>query len=91
LTTDICSSMIALLLGRLRLPIDDAIAIFKSLSEKIFPWSRGNWMAKGVAVATSRAIYDKTVFETEIREILRRLDHDPEERMIEDQDPACRV
>ena len=84
-------SLIALLLGRLKMSVPEAVATFRALSQHIFPASKGNWFAKRVALATAKTYYDATVLETEIREVLKARTGDPETRMIEEDSPACRV
>ncbi|KAK4448340.1 acyl transferase/acyl hydrolase/lysophospholipase [Podospora aff. communis PSN243] len=83
--------LIALLLGRLRMSVPEAVANFRSLSQHIFPASKGNWFSKRVALATAKTYYDASVLEAEIRKLLQRRTGDPETRMIEEDDPACRV
>ena len=86
-------SLVAILLGRLKMAIPDAITTFKSLSRQIFPWKRGNWLAKRVSLAAARPIYDGTVLENEVRNMLKdkETNGNPEARMVEEFDPACRV
>ena len=84
-------SLIALLVGRLRMPISEAVATFKALSQHIFPTHKGNWLAKRMALATAKTVYDSSVLESEIRKVLKQWTGDPEIRMIEEENPACRV
>ncbi|KAK0620069.1 acyl transferase/acyl hydrolase/lysophospholipase [Immersiella caudata] len=81
--------LIALLLGRLKMSISEAIATFRSLSQHIFPASKGSWLAKRVALATAKTYYDASILETEIRRVLQQRTGDPEIRMIEEDN--CRV
>ncbi|KAK0643728.1 acyl transferase/acyl hydrolase/lysophospholipase [Cercophora newfieldiana] len=83
--------LIALLLGRLKMSVPEAVATFRSLSQHIFPSSRGNWFAKRMALATAKTYYDASVLEAELRKILETRTGDPEARMIEEDNPACRV
>ncbi|KAK5660721.1 hypothetical protein OQA88_12086 [Cercophora sp. LCS_1] len=82
--------LVALLIGRLKMSIPEATATFKSLSERIFPSTKGNWFSKRVALATARTIYDATVFESEVQKVLLTKTGDSEMRMLED-NPRCRV
>lgn len=85
----LCYRLIALLLGRLKLSVPEAIVTFRSLSRQIFPANKGNWLAKHVALATARTYYDASAFETELRKLLEQKTGDPEVRMLEDS--PCRV
>lgn len=71
--------------------ISDAVATFRTLSQQIFPATRGNWFAKHMALATAKTVYDAKVLEAEVRKILEARTGDPDTRMIQESHPACRV
>ncbi|KAK1828888.1 acyl transferase/acyl hydrolase/lysophospholipase [Podospora conica] len=85
--------LIAILLGRLRLSISKSIAVFRSLSERIFPTPKQSWLSKHVAIASGKSVYDASIFETELRRIVDETTGNPETTMMVDSDPnaACRV
>lgn len=71
--------------------LPDAIMTFKLLSQTIFPTEKGNWLLKTFNRATAQTVYDATVLETEIRSLLERKTGNPEQRMMEEEIPKCRV
>ncbi|KAK4215625.1 acyl transferase/acyl hydrolase/lysophospholipase [Rhypophila decipiens] len=85
--------LVALLLGRLKLSIPVAITTFQSLSRKIFPRRKGTWLAKQVSLVVARPIYDGAVLENGVQNMLKEKETNgnPEAKMIEEGDPACRV
>lgn len=93
LLTENSRRLIAILVGRLRLSIPKSIAVFRSLSERIFPTPKQSWLSKHVAIASGKSVYDANMLESELRRIVDETTGDAETRMIVDVDPnsACRV
>lgn len=93
LLTENSRRLIAILVGRLRLSIPKSIAVFRSLSERIFPTPKQSWLSKHVAIASGKSVYDANILESELRRIVDETTGDAETTMMVDGDPssACRV
>ena len=74
-------SLIALLLGRLRLSIDDAIITYNHFTKKIFSTTQIGGDGK----------YNAETFENTIKEIIRKVTTNPQEQMLDNRSNACKV
>lgn len=78
--------LIAIMLGRLQMSIDECIQAYSDLSSKIFHNNRGP-----LAVAAGKSRYSPRVFETVIKEFIRDRTGDSDSLMMMETDPTCKV
>lgn len=83
--------LIAIMLGRLHMSIDDCLKQYESTSAAIFgsPVSQSK-LGKVLKKVSSGSFYDLAVLEQEIRRLLRDQGKDPDEGFLEE-NPRCKV
>ena len=74
-------SLIALLLGRLRMSIDDAIKYYVKFAERVFSAKQIGRDGK----------FNEKTFEDAIKEIVAKVTKNPQERMLDKRSNACKV
>ncbi|PPR04505.1 hypothetical protein CVT24_013111 [Panaeolus cyanescens] len=80
--------IIALMLGRLRMTVDQCIDVYNELSSKIFV---GGIMSQAGSVSTTGALYSSQVLEDAIKGIVKEQTGDPDAPMLDPDQDACKV
>ena len=85
--------IIAIMLGRLRMSLEDCEMAYLALSRKIFTPKRqkGNLVGKGKDFLTADGKFDARVLEEEIIKLLKNLPDSDEDTLLKDLEPKCRV
>jgi hypothetical protein len=86
-------SLIAIMLGRLRMTIEEAIAAYKDLSPKIFEkkWWTQFQPTKYFGAEMQRYWFEGKNLECEVKKLLTEKKLDPKLKLWESDDPSCRV
>ena len=86
--------LIAIMLGRLRMTIDEAIEAFETFSSKVFTerWANSNKLVKwGNALSGRKAWFRGKDMESSVKELLRLRNLDEDEPLLESSVPSCKV
>lgn len=87
-----CCRLIAIMLGRLRMTIPQAIEHFKALSKEVFPGDKSWEITKLVKGLLGTAYFDGQHMEAAIKKLLKeQLYESPNMSFRESRDPQCKV
>jgi hypothetical protein len=87
----IVSRIIAVMLGRLRMTLDECEDAYLKLSKHIFkPKRRFGVAAKAADYLQANGRFDSKMMENVIRDVIRGMKHD-EDALLKDADPRCKV
>jgi hypothetical protein len=84
------SSLIAIMLGRLQMSVDDCISHYRTLSERVFG-RRGNPVTNNFKLVMGISKFDAAELEAAIKEVIRQSGYDTEELLKELVNPKCKV
>ena len=73
--------LIALMLGRLRMSVDEAIKCYKDLSKDVFGKTRS---FPGLGMLIGRSMYDASILEKGVKEIVARYEQDNSDALLMD-------
>ncbi|THW67339.1 hypothetical protein D6D19_09155 [Aureobasidium pullulans] len=79
--------LIAIMLGRLEMSVDECIEKYKDFMKKVFAVS---WRNK-VRTLTDGAKYDETVLESCIKEVVKEKLGDEDAKLLDDREEACKI
>jgi len=83
------NSLIAIMLGRLQMSLDECIKDYETVMKEVFP---AGYFKKGAHFITTGEIYDEKPLENAIREIVKRKLKDPNAILLEkDESNPCKM
>jgi hypothetical protein len=85
--SDFAHRLIAIMLGRLEMSVDECIEKHKDFMKKVFAVS---WRNK-VRTLTDGAKYDETVLESCIKEVVKEKLGNEDAKLLDDREEACKV
>jgi patatin-like phospholipase/acyl hydrolase len=87
--------LIAIMLGRLRMTIDEAIAAYKELAPEIFRrkwWAGRNKMLKYIGAEAKQYWFEGESLQNAVVKLLERRELDPQMKLLEEKgSPECKV
>ncbi|KAL1959071.1 hypothetical protein VTO42DRAFT_2857 [Malbranchea cinnamomea] len=85
--------LIAVMLGRLRMTLDECEQAYLTLSESIFQPKREKWrvISRAADLAQAKGRFDARALEQAIKETIRSKGLDPNTALLKDDDPRCKV
>jgi hypothetical protein len=89
----VTSSLIAIMLGRLHMSVQDCIDTYQELSERVFKPKRSslNFPGKGKDLWTLAGAFDEKELERAIAEIVVKTGEGADAKLLEPTSPKCKV